>query len=691
MSENTPPPLWTWLEDLRRNASERYRKIVAETELNLAFLSGSQWTLWNPGEGITPVENATNEIRRVDNRIKPAYVRLMNELYGDQPAITAYEGGIEAKDSMAAKCAVQICDYLAENNGWQDARIQLGFWIMVTGTGYLMPYWKRNARYGRKIRRQYSETPIRTKRGITHLFTEEIENYEGDIAFDVLNPLNTYCFPLSATSWNEVTSIMNVNLVSIESLERRLGHKLDKQDLKPYNEGDVNFEALDRINRFVSPEFGYAADMTATEKRYMEIQYWERPSPERPSGRYIHAYGGKIAHDGGLPYLAVARSIDPGDNYNLTMGVIPQFSEVNCSMLHPPAVLTNWRPAQIQLNDLLTRQARNRAAVGNNKLIIQEGMLRDGEWTDESGQLIEVPAGMSVEPKYIQGQPLIGLEAELDRAEYSLQQSTGQSLAVQGRNDTQVRSAMHFEMLRNAADSVNWMLYYGCERNDRLTAKFVVSMVRTFWTEDRMLDAVGRDRAQYYLAFRDAVVNMDIRFSRGSAMSRNHVVRMETLKEWLQYGLFSEAVPERTRRAFLRATELGYLFDVADEDAAHRNRAGYENLLMAIGQAVEPDETENHLVHIQIHDAWLQSPEGRASGESIESVIRAHIQMHRFFYSSQMAPQADMPAAPIRGLGDISLTQPSRLLSAMPAAQQQPAAPQAQATETPAVQAGGTQ
>jgi hypothetical protein len=684
-SQNITDQKWAWLEQLRQKAAERYRKTVAETEMNLAFLSGSQWTLWNIGEGITPVENATNEIRRVDNRIKPAYIRVMNELYGDEPAITAYEGGIEVKDSMAAKCAVQICDYLAENNGWQDARVRLGFWIMVTGTAYLMPYWKRNARYGVKRRRRYSEAPIHTKRGITHLFTEAVENYEGDIAFDVLNPLNTYCFPLSATSWEEVNAVMNVNLVSLDSLERRLGTTLGKEGLVAHNAGDVNFEALNRINRFISPDFGYAADMTETDQRYMEIQYWERPSPARPRGRHIHAYGGRIAHDGDLPYLDIARVIDPGDNYNLTMGIIPQFSEVSGCMLHPPAVITNWRPAQSQLNDLLTRQAQNRAAVGNNKLIIQEGMLAEGQWTDESGQLIEVPAGMSVTPQYIQGQPLVGLEAELDRAEYSIQQATGQSLAVQGRNDTQVRSAMHFEMLRNAADSVNWMLYYGCERNDRLAAKFVVSMVRAFWTEDRMLDAIGRDRAAYYLAFRDAVVNMDIRFRRGSAMARNHVVRMETLKEWLQYGLFSEGVPERTRRAFLRATELGYLFDVADDDAAHRNRAGYENLMMAIGQPIEPDETENHLVHIQVHDAWLQSPEGRASGAAVEAVVRAHIQLHRFLYSSQMAPQVDMPSSPIRGLGDLGLTNPTRL-----AAPQQPGAAPQQTMETPAPQAEGT-
>jgi hypothetical protein len=686
--ERTPrDERWAELERLRALAAERYRKIVAETELNLAFLSGNQWTCWTAGEGITPVENATNEIRRVDNRLKPAYVRLMKELFGDEPAITAYEGGIEVKDSMAAKCAVQICDYLSENNGWADARVALGTWVMVTGTAYLMPYWKPNARHGVRPVRRYSEAPVRTRRGISHLFTEEVENYEGDIAFDVLNPLNTYCFPLSATSWNDVTAIMNVNLVTLDDLGRRLGADLSGEDLVPHNAGDVNFEALSRINRYVSPDFGYAADMAETERRYMEIQYWERPCARRPKGRYVHAYGGKIAHDGPLPYLGIARSIDPGDNYNLTMGIIPQFSEISGCILHTPAVVSNWRPAQTQLNDLLTRQAQNRDAVGNNKLIIQEGMLRDDQWTNESGQLIEVPAGMSVPPQYIQGQPLVGLEQELDRAEYSLQQNTGQSLAVQGRNDTQVRSAMHFEMLLNSADSVNWMLYFGCARNDRLTAKFVTAMVRRYWSEDRIIDAVGRDRANYYLAFRDAVLNMDIRFKRGSSMSRNHVIRMETLKEWLQYGLFSDAVPERTRRAFLRATELGYLFDVADDDAAHRNRAGYENLLMAIGQPVEPDETENHLVHIQVHDAWLQSPEGRASGEAVESVVRAHVRGHRILYSSQMAPQLDLPASPYRGAGDISLTSPSRLAAAPRGAQSQPAAQPA----APPTGAGGAE
>ena len=661
-AESRGKDLWKRLNDKRRAASERYAKMVAETELNLAFLSGNQWTTYSYTDGITPIRNSSNEVRETDNRILPAYLRMMWEVYGDKPTIVAYEGGMEAKDSEAAKCVVQICDYLNDNNGWKEARLTLGSWLMVAGTAYIMPYWRRNARYnGTKKQNLYVTEPVKTPKGLSHIVTRTVASYEGDIGFEVLSPLCSYCFPLDASRWHDVNEFMTVNLVSLENLSRKVGIRLKKEDLEAQDGDTVNFEALSRINRYVSDDLGYSADMTAGDTRYLEIQYWQRPSPACPNGRYIHAYGGKIAHDGPLPYLDIARAIDPGDNFNLTMGIIPQFSYVVPGMLHPPAPITGWRPAQVRINSLLTDQTQNRRSVGRNKLIIERGSLEDDAFTDEHGELIEVRPGMTIAPQYLQASPLAGIEQEMDRAEYSLQQATGQSLAVQGKNDTQVRSAMHFEMLRSSAAVVNWMMEQQAEENDSMVAKFSVQMARKRWSEARILDVVGHDRTSYYHSFRDCDIPIDIRVRRGSAMSRNYILREETLEKYLQYGLFNADMPPQTRRLFLRATELGYMFDAGDPDAVHRNRAGYENLRMALGDSIKPEEGENHLVHIEEHDRWYQSKAGRDAPDSVRAMILAHIEEHRDLYASQVAPQLNINQRPIHGIGALSLTSPGRL------------------------------
>ena len=671
MNEDEELSLWHLLEDKRRQGCERYRLMVAEAELNLAFLCGNQWTYYNLPEGIENIRNTNNEILDVDNRIMPSYLRMMNDLYGDEPAIVAYEGGMEAKDSMSAKCAVQICDYLNKNNGWEQARIRVGAWMMVAGTGYIMPYWKKNARRVTRKRKFYSEDGEKTDKGIAHMITRPVDEYAGDISFEALNPLNVYCFPLDADSWQNVREIMIVNMVTFESLCTRLGKKLDEETLEPVSSKTINFEALNRINRFVSPEMGYAADMSVGDKRYLEIQWFCRPTPQNPKGRYVYACGGKILEDTTLPYYEIANAIDPGDNFNLTMGIIPQFSAVLPGMLHPPAPITMWRPAQMRINDLMTDVAANRKSFGRNKLIVEENAISDDAWTDEHGQIVKLkPGSFSFQPQFIQASPLAGISQELDRSEYSLQQVTGQSAVTQGHNDTQVRSAMHFEMLKDSAATVNWMILSQAAECETKTAKFVVQMVRNFWDETRILDAVGRDRANYYLAFRDAVLAMDVRFKRGSALSRNYILREETLEKWLQYGLFSDAISPDMRRKFMRANEVGFLFDVTDIEAPHRNRAELENLQMAMGKAVEPIEDENHLCHIEVHEAYLQSAEGRNSPENVEVILRAHIAMHRQMYSSQVAPQLDMEAMPIQGLGDLNLAGNGRIAQAGPASMQ---------------------
>ncbi len=649
--------LWKELNEKRRRACERYKKYVADTELNLAFLSGNQWVKYVMSEGITPIANETNEIREVDDRIFPAYIRMMYGIYGDNPTITAYEGGLEVHDSMAAKAVEALCDYLNNNNGWRQARIKAGAWMMVAGTAYIMPFWKRNARYtGKRKKYDYVDTPVESPKGLTHILTKEVDSYEADISFAVLSPMSSYCFPLDASSWNEVQEFMTVSLSSIEALERKLGRKLDEEELTPHSNEDVNFRSISRINRYVSYDLGYAQDVSETDVRYLEIQYWQRPCPRYPRGRYVHAYGGKIAHDGPLPYFDIARRIDPGDNFNITMGIIPQFSYIVPGVLHPRSPVSIWRAPQVRINSLLTDQSANRKTVGRNKLIYEEGTIANDAYTDEHGEMIPIrPGGGSFAPQFIQAAPLAGIDGEMDRAEYSFQQVTGQTLAVQGRNDTQVRSAQHFELLRENASVVNWMIFDQSEENDNLVAKFCIEMIRKYWSDSRTLDAIGHDRAIYFNAFKGMVTNMDVRFKRGSALARNYVLREETLEKLLQYGLFNQDMDPKMRTLFIKALELGSLIDATDYEAPHRNRANFENLQMSMGIAIEPRSEENHLIHVEEHNRFLQTYEGRALPANAQAIILGHIQYHNYLYSDQMAPGLNNPPTPIRGLGDIQM------------------------------------
>ena len=644
---NEPEDLWKRLNDMRRRACERYEKYVADTELNLAFLSGNQWVKYILGEGITPIANETNEIREVDDRIMPAYIRMMYDIYGDNPAITAYEGGMEVHDSMAAKAVEALCDYINNNNGWRQARIRAGSWMMVAGTAYIMPYWKRNARYtGKKKKYEYLENPVQTPKGLTHLLTKEVDSYESDIAFSVLSPLSSYCFPLDAGSWNEVQEFMHVSLSPLEAIERKLGRKIDESELTPHANEEVNFRAISRINRYVSHDLGYAQDVSETDTRYLEIQYWMRPNPHYPKGRYIHAYGGKIAHDGPLPYL---------DIFNLSMGIIPQFSYVMPGVLHPRSPVGLWREPQVRINSLLTDQTANRRTVGRNKLIYEEGTIDESAYTNEHGEMIPIRPGGSNAPQFIQAAPLAGIDSEMDRAEYSFQQATGQTMAVQGRNDTQVRSAQHFEMLRQNASVVNWMVFDQSEENDNLVAKFVIEMIRRYWSDSRKSDAIGHDRSIYLLAFNTMVTNMDVRFKRGSALARNYVLREETLEKFLQYGLFNRDMDPKMRNLFINALELGSLIDATDYDAPHRNRANFENLKMAMAEGIEPRPEENHLIHVEEHNRFLQTYEGRALPPSTQALLIAHINTHNVLYAEQVAPSITQPPMPLRGMGDLNM------------------------------------
>lgn len=654
---------WAWLEGKASAARAAYRPLVAEAELNLAFLCGNQWCTYD--QGIKAVENPANQIRAVDNKMKPSFRRWVGYHLSEKPVITCFGGGQELRDTEAAAAASSVCDYLTSNNGWSEARKISISWKGIFGAGYRAPVWRQNPM--RTETRQTLEAvdqPVKNPKTGKKTFVVErtVSDFAEDVVFEYLNPLTTYLFPMDATDWRKVQAVMTTDVVTLEWLQQNLEATLNKDELESCPVTQWRDDTLQYIRKL-----GLLADANEkgeAQERYLLIVYRENPSKAHPDGRMIVAAGGKVVTDTALPYIREARAIDPANAQNVAMGVIPEFAFSELPMALPPeAPLNEWRRIQVEINELLTDQKANRRTVGRNKVFMPKGMLDRDQWTDEHGEVIEYnPVGGQAAPTIVRGMPLAGIGQEIDQAYQRLDDTTGQQEVLRGRNPTQVRGAFHLDMLREEAMKLIDMDVAESERAYELEARLVLEMVRTRYSRQRLIDVCGRDRTAHAMMLKGSRLVTDIRVKPGSMRPRNKALLEAKIMELWGAGAFLGDDGKPNTKLLWQMLDMGTLNKSLDLEERNRVRAREENVRMLFHtDVIEPFEHELHMVHIEEHMGAMVRPEWYEGKDEPKALMLAHIQEHRRQALQQTAGGGgaldDGDMRHVRGIGTL-LAQP---------------------------------
>ncbi len=635
------------METLRRRGAEWNRPLVADVEMTLAFISGFQWMeyRWANG-GLTPVPNKSRGVRITDNRMLPAYVRTIYSLFLEQPVLVGHEGSKELGDTETAKAASKMFDYWEKHCGLREARKEAVGWMLLSGIGFCAPAWT-TARGMQVVEQpEVLEEPRENDKGQwSFLGSRKATVKRKELTFWSMNPLNTYCFPLSATKWTDVDSVLNADLASREWIQRNIPHATDFADkMEAVGDSHDSQNAQDRVNKFVSSFFGMRTDAEPGE-RYWVTRYWERPSPQHPEGRYVVTAGGQVAVDTKLPYAADALNIDPTDSMNLTMGIVPVLAMDLPGRLVPPAPFAEMRRAQIRLNDLLTDQARNRKTVGRNKLLVQKETVADGQWDDEHGEMIEMdPQEQGFKPQFIQAPPLVGIDAELNRAEMSLEESSGQTAVLRGQNPTQARAAEQLEILRE--ESMTLLSSYAMqhEASFEKIGRLSLAIVQKRYSMERLANIIGRNRSGWGVQFKYADLMTDVRIKKGSMIPRNHALVEAKIVERVRYGIYNDPNTGKVDVRLVRKALEMSSFAPADMEDMHRDRAEQEFLWIVLEkQIIEALDEEPHETHIEQHRADMARQEFAEAPYEVQELFRLHVQMHREKWADQMSPESAMP------------------------------------------------
>jgi len=643
---------------MRRVGAEARKGLVAQTELNQAFIEGEQWLENSLSGGFRSVDSFENEEgvegdRPVFNKMRSDFRRKLFLYFKEKPVITCFSGGVELSDNEVALVASKLLEHVEVNNAWGDVRREAVSWAMTSGMSFIVPVWdsQKGPASKRKVK-NFVEDGVKTPDGKVS-FVEEKEEYvaEGDVAFMHYPVIQVYTFPLKAKSWKKVESCVVVDLVSEDWIYENIGGDVDISEFKVFVGDEQELGVARHQTQVIGGEWYAENEGVESDKHYMMLQLFEKPSSEFPEGRYVTVVGEKLVEDGSLPYLKYSRQVDPNDNYNIQLGIFPVYTEEVPGRLIPKAQLTHWRDPQIEINELLWDVKLNRRTNLRNKLLHEEGSIDADAWTDEATELVALQPGTSIVPQYVMGKPIPGIEAEWQRAIQNFEEASGIPPVLRGLNETQVRGSQHFDFIRDEAmvrvyDEVGIL-----ERSYELQSRFVLAMVKDRYSLKRIVDIYGRQHEGDVMTFDDAKnLNYDIRVKTGSMKPMNHFLVEMKINELLQGGVFRPVqeggIGIRAYREMMRNSSLN--FGYSPEEGS-RYEAKRESKLMLRGRVLIPVEEEDHQIHIEEHLDFMKTSAFKAKletakdGSQLLSLHRAHIKYHRDIWSRMQAPMSSSP------------------------------------------------
>lgn len=660
-----PSKTYEELNQLLRDGVDQLRLRAADSALVRAELNGETNLQFSLSSGLRR-KKGKGRIRPKSNALKKLYRWWMRKMFKTKPTITAYGGGKEDVDSERAQVAEAIFDHWRTNNGWLEAEKAVARWVFVCSRGYCEPVWAQSPTFRKKRkRRTMGATPTKNGRGkLSFVQEDEVEEFGGDMQFRVHNPEATFLFPLSASRWEDVNRIITADVVTKDYLERFAGKALKDEDLIEVEESTLNLALVDSVARFTG---SYVNTGARSEKRFLLIVSRERPSFARPDGRLLVVAGGMDLVDEPLPYLEEAREVDPTDVFNLTMGIIPWFGEPVAGTLLPPSRARVLLEAEQAIDSLMNDIDLNRRQFGRNKFIGPKAEFQDTEITEEHGQILTVTGASREKVQVLQAQPLVGAMQEKADAEDSFDSLAGRPQVLKGGNDTQVRSAIHFDILREEAEEDLALDVTHREAFAERVGRLALAIARRRYDVEQVISIYGEERAGYAREFMTSNIRHDLRIAEGSAMPRNYASREAKILElWRDQAIVrADGTPDAL--ALWTMFDLGVVNPTALDTMKARTSAQNDfRRMLYEGEPVTPQPHENHPLHLMTYSALMEEERFKRAPEARRALVFAHVQQRAAMLTEMTSASAGRTTPPIVGPADEEEPMPGGQPSAQP-------------------------
>lgn len=594
--------------------------------VNAAMLRGQQHVLYDQTNAQLVTPEAPTYAVRIDlNKILPKHRARMARFFKNRPKPLVVPASTEYKDLMHARSSERALNYqwarLRLESLYRDARQ----WASVASKAYLF------LGYDPMVTGRVKMTDPLTGRHYTETAVL------GDVFVEVANAWEVLVPDPSRARLSQQEKMLRVRSLPRGEAERRFPQVAQqrKQGTGSAASASTLKATEDKIaNLTAGDQDGAPAPKRST--NVLLLEHYTAPCGQYPHGRRLVVCDGVLVdHADELPFQFWN---SPSNPYPCV-----EFSDSgNVGQFWHTTWVAQLVPLQRMLNRMLELIVENAEAVGRPKLLVyKQHQLPDGAYTSAAGEIIEVNYVPGVpDPRPL---PVPSVSGDIwNMVNLILRQfddvSQIQTAAEGGSGGAE--SGYQTNLLQEASDAVHAPDIRGDELAIEDLAWKIRRIMKRTWDTPRLLAVGGESATTEMLEFSNEQIDdaAEVRIQIGSMLPDLKAAKAQTALNYYKEGLLGDPADPLVRRKALAMIDLVGYDVVSEEDRLDEDEAQRENQMILDGGAVKPAEFyQQHLVHIQKHEARMKTPEWALLADDRKLIGYAHLITHYDFVNLPLA------------------------------------------------------
>ena len=549
---------------------------------NLSFYRGKQWVVWQNStiheSGKVLVQPRSNRKRLVFNKIMPIVRREYTKITKEEPQYFVQPNTTDQSDVAAARTGEALAEFLAHTCKFNVARRAASWWVLQTGTGFIKTIYDGN-----------SPLPL----------GKEGKDINGKVVYEAPSPFHIVVPFLEIEEIEEQPWVCH---------ERAYDPKVikDKYDIDVESNVDVS-----RSN--TETRFRNAINIKNNDKAKQVLvrEIWIKPCSEYPVGfMCVWANDKILTQSEEWPYVhreypfAKLTHIPSGGFYGISTieGLIPMQKEYN---------LTKSQLSEAR--DLTSKPA----------LTVQKGSVDIKKLKAVPGQVIEYMPGSDPPRRLVNPDMPTYIDRILEMLLMDIDDNSSQFEVAKGRTPPGVEAASAIAYLQEENDSVLHHTISSLEEAVGKSGRQSLQLVQQYWDETRIVNTVSKTHLQGAIEFKGSELknNTDLRVVSDSMAPRSRAAKQASILELAKMGMID---PVTALRHF-QMSETNAMYNEIHVDI---NQVKRENLRLARGEDVEPNEWDNHVVHVQEHHMFMKTQEFELLPMETQEKFKEHVRKH---------------------------------------------------------------
>lgn len=589
------------VEDARANAGRMSFESTCMT--NIAYLLGIDGVSFNAQtRQFQPINRASAAIKKNRihvNKVLPTIQNRLARLCKNPPRYDVRPESNDTEDKEAARLGKQVLSAMWDKLSLDEKRIQLYMWAQQAGHAYVKIFW--DVTEGKPMVDPETGEP----------------GYEGDVAADIVSPLEIFPDPMAKTFAEVRKSYLTqckVRKIDYFKANYKKGHLVQPEDcwlLSAQYEQRIN-----SMNNRTPSQGGLQEQM---KNSAIEMIRYEARSKDYPNGRMIVCANGVLLEDKELP-----------------IGEIPfaKFDDVIIAgKYNSEAIITHLRPVQDQFNETIRRRAEwvKKLLAGKYKAARGSGLSQESMTDETEVVYFDVVPNAPSGPEPVQV-PMIPQWAYQEEKSYdeSFNEISGISDVSKGIMPSASIPAIGMQLLTEQDDSRIGVMIEQHEHAWADVGALILKYVQAFYVLPRKLKIAGKS-LQYTVKEvkgEDLRDNTDVYVVRGSTLPGSKTLKTQEILNRYTQGLLGDPADPKTRQMVNEMTEFGNSEECFVDYGLMMAKINRGIKKLEEGESLEYREPDNHALWAQELNRYIISDKFESLAPEIKALFEATLEQH---------------------------------------------------------------